>query len=92
MAGSSVLISGCSGMIVLYTYVSMSSADDLLDAIEASIRSVDFSLNVASKVYPPNHRADMARSQLETAREVLVKARDFCATRSTGSFPVPKKP
>ena len=76
----------------------MADLDDLARAISASIRSVDFSLNTAQDVQPKSHRGDMARSQLEAAREILVKARDFCEGRSSGLYPAvgptqpPKKP
>lgn len=65
----------------------MSDLSDLAQAIDASIRSVDFSLRIAQQVVPPSHRADMARSQLEAAREVLGRAKDFAMGKSSGLYP-----
>lgn len=68
---------------------------DLIKAIDASIQQVDRALDVAAGVEPKGHRVEMTKSQLEAAREVLVKARGFSSAKATGTFaPVtlPKKP
>lgn len=70
---------------MLYTAWGVSDLSVLLQAIDASIRSVDYSINKAKQVYPPSHRVDMIRSQLETAREVLEKAKSF-GTASSGLY------
>lgn len=65
----------------------MSDLSELLQAIDASLRSVDYTLTVARLVHPPSHRGDMARSQLEAAREILVKAKDYASGKSSGMYP-----
>jgi len=63
----------------------MKTLYDLMQAVDASIRSIDYTLGIAQDVYPPGHRVDMIRSQLEAAREVLVKAKGF-GSASSGYF------
>lgn len=71
----------------------MSDISDLLRAIDASIRSIDYTLGIAANVDPPgSHRVGMVVSQLETAREVLVKARGFGAAKSSGMIPAVQDP
>ncbi len=64
----------------------MTTLDEMLRAIDASIRSVDYALTVAERVTPKGHKADLVRSQLEVAREVLVKARGYGAGKSSGTY------
>jgi hypothetical protein len=63
----------------------MKNLYDLMQAIEASIRSIDYTLGIAKEVYPPVHRIDMIRSQVEVARDVLEKAKGF-GSASSGFF------
>jgi hypothetical protein len=64
----------------------MATIEDLVRAIDASIKSVDYTLGVAEKVVPGGTRVNMARSQLELAREILLKARGYGAGKSSGTF------
>lgn len=62
----------------------MNELPDLLQAVEASIRSVKYTLGIAQKVHPPSHRADMIRSQLEASLEILEKAKNFGTAGGSG--------
>lgn len=64
----------------------MATLDELLRAIDASIKSTDYTLGVSEKVIPPGTRVNVVRSQLELAREILVKARGYAAAKSSGTF------
>lgn len=72
----------------------MSDVQDLLRAIEATVQSVDHALTVANEVEPPGHRVEMTKTQLESAREILVRARGFLTTKGSGTYSMvtPKKP
>lgn len=64
----------------------MATIEDLLRSIDASIKSVDYALGVAEKVTPGGTRANVVRSQLELAREILIKARGYGAAKSSGTY------
>lgn len=64
----------------------MSTLEELVRSIDATIRSIDYTLGVAEKVDPPGTRVNVVRSQLELAREVVVKARGYAAAKSSGTF------
>lgn len=64
----------------------MATLDELLRAIDASIKSTDYTLGVSEKVIPHGTRVNVVRSQLELAREILVKARGYAAAKSSGTF------
>lgn len=63
----------------------MATIEDLVRAIDATIKSVDYTLGVAEKV-TPGTRVNVVRSQLELAREIVVKARGYAAAKSSGTF------
>lgn len=64
----------------------MATLDELLRAIDASIKSTDYTLGVSEKVTPPGTRVNVVRSQLELAREILVKARGYASAKSSGTY------
>lgn len=77
----------------------MKTLADLSRSIEAAIKAAEATLDVVADVEPHGHRIEMVRSQVEAARDVLVKARGFCAAKASGTFSVaeltgikPKKP
>jgi len=78
----------------------MTTIDELLQAIDASIKSVDYTLGIVERTQPKSHKTDLVKSQLEVAREILVKARGYGAGRSSGQYDArelvgqlpPKKP
>ena len=77
----------------------MKTLTDLARSIEAAIKAAEATLDVAADVEPHGHRVEMVKTQIEAAKDVLVKARGFCAAKASGTFSAaelaglkPKKP
>lgn len=64
----------------------MATLEDLLKSIDATLRSIDYTLGVSEQIVPPGTRVNVVRSQLELAREIVVKARGYAGAKSSGTF------